>query len=118
MNLDTLKLKNVSARDEKMIRDIDTMIGPEPSDMGFAKNLFWGRFQEEAVIPFPIPSEEESARCDELLETLEDYMKNEHPSIQIDQEEHIPEWCLKRLFDIGVMGVTRSCRVRRSRTGE
>ncbi len=106
MSLDSLKLKNVSARDQKMIKEIDTMMGPEPTEMGFAKNLFWGRFLEDAVIPYPVPSEDERERCDALLDTLEDYLKNEHPSIQIDQEEHIPQWCVQRLFDMGAMGMT------------
>ncbi|NNE70118.1 MAG: acyl-CoA dehydrogenase [Rhodothermales bacterium] len=106
MAFDNLKLKNVSSRDKDMIRDIETMMGPEPSTMGFAKNLFWGRFQEEYVFPYPQSSAEETEKCEALLERLEDYLKNEHPSVQIDQEEFIPEWAIKRLFDLGVMGMT------------
>jgi len=96
-------LKNVSARDRKMIEDIEVMLGPEPSEMGFAKNLFWGRFRNDLIFPYPTESKDERAKCDALLADLEDYLKNEHPSILIDQEEYIPEWSLKRLFDIGVM---------------
>lgn len=99
-------LKNVSARDRKMIEDIEVMLGPEPSEMGFAKNLFWGRFRSDLMFPYPTESKEERAKCDALLVELEDYLKNEHPSILIDQEQYIPEWSLKRLFDIGVMGLT------------
>lgn len=106
MAFDNLKLKNVSSRDKDMIRDIETMMGPEPSTMGFAKNLFWGRFQEEYVFPYPESTAEEIKKCDALLERLEDYLKNEHPSVQIDQEEFIPEWAIKKLFDLGVMGMT------------
>jgi alkylation response protein AidB-like acyl-CoA dehydrogenase len=106
MAFDNLKLKNVSSRDKDMIRDIETMMGPEPSTMGFAKNLFWGRFQEEYAFPYPVASEEEIAKCDALLERLEDYLKNEHPAVLIDQEEYIPEWAIKRYFDLGVMGMT------------
>ncbi|MBO6576127.1 MAG: acyl-CoA dehydrogenase family protein [Rhodothermales bacterium] len=106
MGLENLKLKNVSSRDKEMIRDIETMMGPEPSTMGFAKNLFWGRFQEEYVFPYPQTSEEETRKCDALLAELEDYLTNEHPSILIDQEEYIPEWAINRLFELGVMGMT------------
>ena len=100
------KLRNVSARDQRMIQDIEVMIGPEPSEMGFVKNLFWGRFRNDVVLPYPHESADERARCDALLEELETYLKNEHPSIQIDQEEWIPEWCIRRLFDMGVLGLT------------
>ncbi|MFT5142903.1 MAG: acyl-CoA dehydrogenase family protein 9 [Rhodothermales bacterium] len=106
MALDNLKLKNVSSRDKDMIRDIEIMMGPEPSTMGFAKNLFWGRFQEEAVFPYPTSSPDEDARCNALLEVLEAYMRDEHPAVLIDQEEHIPESAIRRLFEIGVMGMT------------
>lgn len=100
------KLKNVSVQDRKMIQDIETMLGPEPSQMGFVKNLFWGRFRSEQVLPYPEASAEEQARCDALLAELEAYLKNEHPRVLIDQEEYIPEWALQRLFDMGVMGMT------------
>ena len=82
------------------------MLGPEPSEMGFVKNLFWGRFRNDLVFPYPTESKEERAKCDALLAELEDYLKNEHPSVLIDQEEHIPDWALERLFEIGVMGMT------------
>lgn len=101
-------LKNVSARDRKMIEDVEAMFGPEPSEMGFAKNLFWGRFRDELVFPYPEERAEERERCDALLEELEDYLRNEHPAVQIDQEEYIPEWCIERLFEMGVLGMTVS----------
>ena len=39
------ELKNmtgVDERDQKMIEDAERMLGPEPQQMGFVKNLFWG----------------------------------------------------------------------------
>ncbi len=100
------ELKKVSARDRKMIEDIEVMLGPEPSEMGFVKNLFWGRFRSELVFPYPVETAEERSRCDELLHRLEQYLSTEHPAIEIDQEEYIPDWVLKRLFELGVMGMT------------
>ena len=98
-------IKGVSKEDQKMIQDIEAMMGPEPSEMGFIKNTFWGRFREDLIFPYPHESEGERATCDALLEELEDYLKSEHPSILIDQEERIPEWCMDRLFEMGVMGM-------------
>ena len=99
-------LKKVSAADRKMIRDIETMLGPEPTELGFAKNLFAGRFREELVFPYPRETRANRKKCDALLEELEAYMRDEHPSIMIDREQYIPEWCIQRLFDMGVMGMT------------
>jgi alkylation response protein AidB-like acyl-CoA dehydrogenase len=89
-----------------MIRETETMFGPEPDEMGFIKNLFWGRVREELVFPYPEVSPEEKAKADALLEELNAYLDTEHPSIQIDQEQVIPDWVIERLFDMGVMGMT------------
>ncbi len=99
-------MKHVSARDRKMIQDIEAMMGPDPREIGFVKNLFAGRFREDLIFPYPKEARGEREKCDRLLEQLETYLRDEHPSIQIDQEECIPEWCFERLFDLGVMGLT------------
>ncbi len=99
------ELKNVSEKDRTQIEKAQEMLGPDPETMGFIKNLFWGNYREELVFPFPEVGAEETARCDQLLAALDDYLRNEHPHIEIDQKQQIPEWCIKRLFDIGVMGM-------------
>lgn len=103
---DLKNLKGISERDRRMIADAETMLGPDPSEMGFVKNLFWGNFREELVFPYPEISAEETARCDQLLAQLDEYMHNEHPAIQIDQEQEIPRWVIDRLFSMGVLGMT------------
>ena len=88
-----------------MIEDIETMMGPEPEDMGFMKNVFWGRFREDLVFPYPHEGEGEKEKCDALLEELEEYLENEHPRVEIDREQYIPQEVIERLFDMGVMGM-------------
>ncbi len=100
------KLKNISEKDRKQIKEAEEMLGPDPETMGLIKNFFWGNVREELVFPYPERSAEEIARCDQLLAELDDYLANEHPRIEIDQTEEIPEWAIRRLFDIGVMGMT------------
>ena len=99
-------LKNISDNDRKLIQDAELMLGPEPSEMGFVKNLFWGNIVEDLVIPYPEISPEERRQCDELLAKLDKYFQDEHPSIQIDRDEEIPNWVFERLFASGVMGMT------------
>ena len=99
-------MKGVSARDQQMIQETETMFGPEPEEMGFIKNLFWGRVREELVFPYPEVSADEKAKADALLAELEPYLDDEHPRVMIDQEQVIPEWVVNRLFDMGVMGMT------------
>ncbi len=99
-------MKGVQARDQQMIREAETMFGPEPDSMGFIKNLFWGRVREDLVFPYPEVSAAETKKTEALLAELNHYLETEHPSIEIDQEQYIPEWAIKRLFDMGVMGMT------------
>jgi len=98
-------IKGVSKEDKKMIENIETMMGPEPEDMGFMKNAFWGRLREDLIFPYPEEGEEEREKCDALLEELEEYLENEHPRVEIDQEQYIPQSVIDRLFDMGVMGM-------------
>ncbi len=98
-------LKNVDARDIKQIKAAEEMLGPEPEEMGFCKNLFWGNILERDVFPYPEASAEETARCDQMLAELDEYLENEHPSFEIDRTQEIPYWALKRLFEIGAMGM-------------
>lgn len=99
------RLQGISEADRKQIKAVQEMLGPEPETMGFVKNLFWGNFREELIFPFPQVSAEETARCDQLLAELDEYLNNEHPAITIDQEQKIPAWVVKRLFSMGIMGM-------------
>jgi acyl-CoA dehydrogenase family member 9 len=103
---DLKSMKGVSEKDRKLIAEAEDLLGPEPESMGFVKNLFWGRFREDLVLPYPEVGAEETARCDQLLAELEEYLKHEHPAIQIDQEQEIPRWVVDRLFKMGVLGMT------------
>ncbi len=102
------ELKNISEKDRKQVEQAQEMLGPDPKTMGFVKNVFWGNFREELVFPYPQQNAEESARCDQLLAALDAYLRNEHPSVEIDQKQEIPTWVIKKLFDLGVLGMTIS----------
>jgi len=106
---DLKKMKGIASRDAEMIADAEQILGPEPSTMGAVKNLFWGNFREELYFPYPEiakTSPEETAECDQLVAQVEEYMMNAHPSVEIDQEEYIPEWVIQKLFEMGVLGMT------------
>jgi alkylation response protein AidB-like acyl-CoA dehydrogenase len=103
---DLKSLKGVSAQDRKLIEDAEILLGPEPDSMGFVKNLFWGRVRNELVFPYPQSSPDEKQRCDDLLARLDHYLRSEHPAVQIDQEQEIPQWVIDKLFELGVLGMT------------
>lgn len=103
---DLKTLKGVSEKDRRLLEDAESLIGAEPTSLGFVKNLFWGQIREDLVFPYPTVDPDEAARCDELLARLGDYLDNEHPRIQIDQEQETPRWVIDRLFELGVLGMT------------
>ncbi len=103
---DLKNLKGLSDADRKLIEQAEEWLGAEPSKMGPVKNLFWGRIKEDFYFPYPQQDPREQAECDQLLARLDEYLKNEHPSIAIDQDQEIPRWVIDRLFEMGVLGMT------------
>lgn len=103
---DLKNLKGVSDKDRQLIAEAEALLGPEPESMGFVKNLFWGNFREDLVLPYPQVDADETSRCNQLLDRLDVYLKNEHPAIRIDQDQEIPRWVIDRLFELGVLGMT------------
>ncbi|MCC6320146.1 MAG: acyl-CoA dehydrogenase family protein [Phycisphaerales bacterium] len=103
---DLKNLKGISEADKKLLAEAEEWLGAEPSRMGPVKNLFWGNIKEEFYFPYPATDARESAECDQLLARLDEYLRNEHPAVLIDQEQEIPRWVIDRLFEVGVLGMT------------
>ncbi|QYU69314.1 acyl-CoA dehydrogenase family protein [Leptolyngbya sp. 15MV] len=103
---DLKSLKGMSAEDRKLLEQAEEWLGAEPAKMGPVKNLFWGNVKEDFYFPYPKLDASEQAVCDQLLARLDEYLRTEHPAIQIDQEQEIPRWVIDRLFEIGVLGMT------------
>ncbi|MDA1007579.1 MAG: acyl-CoA dehydrogenase family protein [Planctomycetota bacterium] len=106
MSNDLSKLKNISEADRKQIVQAQELFGADPDKMGALKNYFWGNFRQAALFPYPTISVEETKRCDQLLAQLDTYMRTEHPTTLIDQEQRIPDSVIQRLFSLGVLGMT------------
>ena len=106
MAADLKTMKGVSEKDRQMIADAEALLGTQPETLGPIKTLFWGGLRGDLLFPYAPYDPAEKARCDELLARLDAYLTGEHPSIQIDQEQEIPDWVIRRLFDLGVLGMT------------
>lgn len=103
---DLKSMKGISAADKQLLEQAEEWLGAEPTKMGPVKNLFWGNVKEDFYFPYPTQDAREQAECDQLIARLDEYMRKEHPAIQIDQEQEIPDWVVKRLFELGVLGMT------------
>ncbi|HLO40996.1 MAG TPA: acyl-CoA dehydrogenase family protein [Phycisphaerales bacterium] len=103
---DLKSLKGISAADKKLLEQAEEWLGSEPTKLGPVKNIFWGNIKEEFYFPYPSQDAREQAECDQLLARLDEYLRTEHPSIAIDQDQEIPRWVIDRLFGLGVLGMT------------
>ncbi len=103
---DLKNMKGIREKDRKLLEEAESILGAEPESMGVTKNMYWGNIREELLFPYPDQTPDETAACDQLLAELEEYLRTEHPSVEIDQEQEIPRWCIDRLFKMGVLGMT------------
>ena len=99
-------LRGISDCDREMIESAEKVVGSDSAQLGVINQFFWGRLAEEKLFPYPQVDSQDQRDCDRLLVQLDDYLRNEHPSAQIDEEQEIPPWVIDRLFKMGVMGVS------------
>lgn len=70
----------------------------------FAKELFLGRFPLELIHPFPRPSADETARTEEFLGKLREFLQNVDGSV-IERDSQIPDEYVKGLAELGCFGM-------------
>ncbi|MEX0742054.1 MAG: acyl-CoA dehydrogenase family protein [Phycisphaeraceae bacterium] len=76
------------------------------SETGFVRSLFFGRLQMQKLLPYPKQEAAEAARVETLLEALDAFMDKHVDPDRIDAEERIPDSVIRRLGELGVMGLT------------
>ncbi len=103
---DLKSMKGLSDADRQLIEQAEEWLGAEPANMGPVKNLFWGNLKNSFYFPYHTTEAREQAECDQLIAKVDEYLRNEHPAIAIDQDQEIPDWVVKRLFSLGVLGMT------------
>src|SRR5687767_1075833 len=94
-------------RDQEEMEKAKDLLESAPSaEMGFVKNLFFGRLKLDAVMPYPKVDPEEAKRVDEIIAKLDPFLKNEVDADRIDTEERIPQSVIDGLGKLGVLGMT------------
>lgn len=84
----------------------DLLEGGPDTELGFVKSLYFGRLELDQVMPFPKQDPEEKARTDELIERVDEFMRNHVDPDEIDAAQRIPQHVLDGLADLGVLGMT------------
>jgi len=95
--------------EKKQIAQAEELLFSGPSKEGFAKDLFFGKFRTDALMPFPtLESYPESVQqeSEETVEKVRKYCQDHIDPVKIDREEKIPDEVIKGLGDLGVLGMT------------
>lgn len=70
----------------------------------FAKGLFLGRFPLPLIHPFPRPPDEDSARTEEFLDRLREFLGTVDAAV-IERDAQIPDDYVKGLAELGCFGL-------------
>ncbi len=95
---------------QKQIAQAEELLFSGPDKAGFAKELFFGNFRAESIIPYPSPSPEEQAVGDEAVRAVRDFCEQHVDADAIDRQADIPPEVIRGLGDLGVLGMTVSPR--------
>jgi alkylation response protein AidB-like acyl-CoA dehydrogenase len=94
------------AEREKQMHDAEKLLFAGPEKFGFAKGLFFGRFVEDWVMPFPALQAEERAEVEETLTRLRAFLNDHLDPAAIDRNAQIPDDVISGLSELGVFGMT------------
>lgn len=98
----------LSEQDKKQMAQVEELLFSGPEKEGFAKELFFGRFREESILPYPELPESRTRLGDEEVQKVKKFCEDNIDPDKIDRDAIIPDSVIKGLGDIGVLGFTIS----------
>ena len=93
---------------QNQLTHVDEMLEESSDNKSVAKDLFFGRFCEQAAFPFPEQDEESAAELDTFIEKLQAFCHKNIDAGEIDSNSKIPESVIQGLGELGVLGYTAS----------
>ncbi len=93
---------------QKQIQQAEELLFSGPQKVGFAKELFFGRFLTDAIVPYPKLSAEQRAIGDQAVTEVREYLNEHLDAAEVDRNSDIPPEVIRGLGDIGVLGMTIS----------
>jgi len=94
----------------KQIEQAEELLFSGPQKAGFAKDLFFGRFRAESVLPYPALTPDLEAATREAVDEVRQYARDHIDAARIDRESRIPDDVVHGLGRIGVLGMCVSPR--------
>ncbi|MGE5193178.1 MAG: acyl-CoA dehydrogenase family protein, partial [Deltaproteobacteria bacterium] len=91
---------------QKQLRQAEELLFSGPQEVGFAKELFFGRFLHDAIIPYPRLSAGEQAAGDAAVRDVRNFVSSHIDPALIDKNADIPLETVRGLGKAGVLGAT------------
>ncbi len=90
---------------QKQIEQAEELLFSGPQKAGFAKELFFGKFRTESIVPYPVLPEAERQIGDQAVAEIIEFFEQHVDPAKIDQEEDIPQSVIDGLAKLGVLGM-------------
>ncbi len=91
---------------KKQLEQAEELLFDGSEKEGFAKDLYFGRFNADAMIPYPELGEAAQAAGDSMVEKIKKLCVEFIKPDQIDRQAVIPAGIVKALGNYGVLGLT------------
>ncbi|RPI89290.1 MAG: hypothetical protein EHM42_03255, partial [Planctomycetaceae bacterium] len=99
---------SLSPLEQEQLRQAEELFFSAPAAEGFAQALFFGRFLQEGIFPWPLPTAEEKRRGDAALAELRGFLDKNLDPAAVDRNADIPLEFIRGLGEVGVLGATVS----------
>jgi len=90
---------------EGQMREAEELFG-HGGGRGFAKSLFFGRFEDGLAFPYTAPSAAERAEQDAYVARVRSFMETQVDARSIDRDSWIPESVIRGLADLGALSMS------------
>ncbi len=94
--------------EKKQIAQAEELLFTGEAKEGFAKDLFLGEFNADAILPYPELPAEAKKRGDEAVEAVAEFCRDNIDPVQIDRDARIPDSVITGFGELGVLGMTSS----------
>jgi alkylation response protein AidB-like acyl-CoA dehydrogenase len=91
---------------EQQRKTAEELLFSGPQTLGFAKGLFFGKFNAPFLFPYPVLSPEEQGRADAKVAEVRRFCEQHIDPDAIDRDARIPQSVVDGLAGLGVLGLT------------
>jgi alkylation response protein AidB-like acyl-CoA dehydrogenase len=95
-----------NSMDDETRKLAEEMLFSGPSKPNYVKKLFFGKWDEKAVIPFPQVPSLDVLKTQNLMEELKKFLDEKLDPVAIDKNSSIPKEVVQGLGKLGILSIT------------